>query len=375
MDLASFDPLAIEPRPVAEHRAAGGRVVGYACTFTPVEILDAAGLLPYRLRGLGRGQTDGADARMSRFNCRFCRSCLQLGLDGHYDFLDGLVETNGCDQLRGMFENWRYALEPAFFHYLKAPHAFTEEALSHFALEIGRMRGAVVEAFGTPISDEALGEAADRQQRIRARMEELLALRAREPAGLTGAEGLQVMLLASATPPDRLEPLLGELLSWAQSRALPAGRARVVVGGAATDEPLLFKALDDLGLQVVGDTLCFGTRAVRPQLVEPTRGGSIERILAERYLRGSRCPRLYGDLPRRLAFVRAAVSEGRAGGVVLFNNKFCDLHGFDNALLRDPLEAAGVPVLILEKDYGSQADLGRVRTRLQAFRERIGGDA
>jgi len=56
----------------------------------------------------------------------------------------------------------------------------------------------------------------------------------------------------------------------------------------------------------------------------------------------------------------------------LFHNKFCDLHGFDNALLRLRLQETGIPTMTLEKEYGA-ADLGRLKTRIQAFLERVGG--
>ena len=75
----------IENDYVKKWKSAGGEVVGYICLATPTEILEAAGLLPYRIRALGASQTDMADARLSRFNCRFCRSCLQLGLEGNAD--------------------------------------------------------------------------------------------------------------------------------------------------------------------------------------------------------------------------------------------------------------------------------------------------
>ena len=93
----------IENDYVKEWKKKGGKVFGYTCVATPVEVLEAGGILPYRIRGGGKAETEIADAHLSRFNCSYCRSCLQLGLEGTYDFFDGLVETNGCDHLRGMF--------------------------------------------------------------------------------------------------------------------------------------------------------------------------------------------------------------------------------------------------------------------------------
>ncbi len=373
----------VENEPVQAFRRQGRPVVGYACTFTPVELIEAAGALPFRLRALGNPQTDRADARLSRFNCRFCRACLQLGLDGTYDFLHGLIETNGCDQLRGMFENWQYAGALPFFHYLKAPHVITPESLDHFTLELWRLREALEDALGTRIEDDALREAMARQQRIRDRLAEVLRYREQPAPALTGSEALQVALAQGAIGAAGYEALLDRLLSQLAERAVEPGRARLLIGGAASDEPGLLAAMEDLGALVVSDTLCFGTRAFLPQrgvfhaLAQEPAGrqepADPVRALAERYLLGSRCPRMYDAFGDRYDFLREAMSRSDAQGVILVNNKFCDLHGFDNAMLARRLREDGLPVLSLEKDYGSQADQGRLRTRVQAFLEQLGG--
>ena len=134
----------IETDYVRRFKEGGGKVVGYACVATPVEVLEAAGLLPYRIKAFGHPDTSLGDSYLSRFNCRFCRSCLSLGLDGTYDFLDGLVETNGCDHLRGMFENWQYAKKLPYFHYLKVPHRMARMAMERLWEEEGRRYGFVL---------------------------------------------------------------------------------------------------------------------------------------------------------------------------------------------------------------------------------------
>jgi hypothetical protein len=65
------------------------------------------------------------------------------------------------------------------------------------------------------------------------------------------------------------------------------------------------------------------------------------------------------------------VEHARVDGAILEHIKFCDLHGTDNALLKIDLERAGIPVLQLERQYGPLGDAGRIRTRVQAFLERI----
>lgn len=126
----------IENEYVQKARSSGQKIIGYSCLSTPREALDAAGLFPYRLKALDRGETEMADAYLSCFNCGFCRACLQPGLDGSYEFLDGTVETNGCDHLRGMFENWQYAAPRDFFYYIRVPHLIDEDSLEWFREEI-----------------------------------------------------------------------------------------------------------------------------------------------------------------------------------------------------------------------------------------------
>jgi benzoyl-CoA reductase/2-hydroxyglutaryl-CoA dehydratase subunit BcrC/BadD/HgdB len=140
--------------------------------------------------------------------------------------------------------------------------------------------------------------------------------------------------------------------------------------GAATDELDLIRAIEDVGGLVVTDGLCYGARAFWSPV--STEGDPIK-ALADTYLRDMLCPRMYDDFSRRRDFVVSAVEKADVDGVMVMHNKFCDVHGVDNVQLRLDLEKRDIPVLQLEKEYGSRADIGRIRTRVQAFLERIGG--
>ncbi len=123
----------------------GGQGAGLRLRGHPGGDHRGGGRPPYRIKAFGHPDTELGDAYLARFNCRFCRSCLQLGLEGSYDFLDGLLETNGCDHLRGMFENWQHVKTYDFFHYLKVPHFLRDDSLEYFveelALDARRHRG------------------------------------------------------------------------------------------------------------------------------------------------------------------------------------------------------------------------------------------
>src|SRR5690606_572223 len=106
-----------------------------------------------------------------------------------------------------------------------------------------------------------------------------------------------------------------------------------------------------------------------------TRGGESGdplALLAERYLGHLFCPRMFNDYERRIEYVLDTARRAGVDGAIITYNKFCDLHGVESVSQRMDLERAGIPVLVLEKDYGSKADTGRVKTRVQAFLERLG---
>lgn len=370
MDRVSALARVLENDPVRAWKEAGGAVVGYACVATPPEIMAAAGVLPYRLRALGNSQTQIADAHLSRFNCSFCRSCLQLGLDGSYSFLDGLVESNGCDHLRGMFENWQYSAPVPFFHYVKVPHETGDDALDYYTGELELFRDALRERFGSVISDEDILAAMDSQEAVREALRGIDMMRARSRPAFTGLEALELYLVSSAVPAADFLELAGRAAKERQNHGVNGYRARLMLCGAATDELELVAGIEDVGGLVVADAFCFGARAFSVPLrrdIEPVRA------LAEASLGGMLCPRMYADFSRRRDFVLQRIEMARVDGVVAMHNKFCDIHGVDNVQLRLDLEKRGVPVLQLEKEYGSGADIGRVRTRVQAFLERIGG--
>ena len=360
----------IENDYVKKWKSEGKKVLGYTCVMTPAEVIEAAGLLPYRIRALGNPHTEMADAHLSRFNCSFCRSCLQLGLDGTYEFLDGLIESNGCDHLRGMFENWQYVNKFDFFHYLKVPHITTEDAMEYFEVEMGLYRKAIEDFFSVEITDDDLVRTMERYDLIRDKLRTLYELRERENPGMTGAEALSVILLGSAMPAGVFEELLEDVIEERREESITGYRARLMLCGAATDEIDFVREIESVGGLVVTDALCYGSRAF--WTVERRGEKDPIKALAHMYLENLLCPRMFDDYYSRRDYVLAAVSRANVDGAILVHNKFCDVHGVDNVQLRMDLEKNDVPVLQLEKEYGAKADLGRIKTRVQAFLEKIG---
>ncbi|RPJ78034.1 MAG: 2-hydroxyacyl-CoA dehydratase, partial [Deltaproteobacteria bacterium] len=98
---------SIENQYLAEWVKQGKQVVGYTCSFMPPEIVHAAGLFPYRIRGIETESMEIGDAFYGPYVCTFPKCLLQLAGEGKFHFLSGAVISTGCDAMRRLDECWR----------------------------------------------------------------------------------------------------------------------------------------------------------------------------------------------------------------------------------------------------------------------------
>ena len=116
-------------REILDLKQQGGKVFGWLCTYVPEEIIHAAGILPVRITGYSQEmELEDGNAYLYINNCSFSRSCLQMGLSGEYDHLDGVVAGSTCDGARRLFDLWQHYLKAPFHHILTIPRKFTERA-------------------------------------------------------------------------------------------------------------------------------------------------------------------------------------------------------------------------------------------------------
>jgi bzd-type benzoyl-CoA reductase N subunit len=115
--------------PVAWKARTGGQVVATMCTYTPEEILIAAGMLPVRVLGAHEPQNVTEPHIFGMF-CPFCRDSLAQGLLGRYEYCEGVTLTQSCIQYRQTFNSWRMHVPTVKWdYYLPMPN----EVQSRFA--------------------------------------------------------------------------------------------------------------------------------------------------------------------------------------------------------------------------------------------------
>ncbi|MEW5733385.1 MAG: 2-hydroxyacyl-CoA dehydratase family protein [Thermodesulfobacteriota bacterium] len=366
----------IENPLLSEFKQKGGKVIGYPCSHVPEEVIEAAGMLPFRLRGIQTRSTSIGDTYFGPFVCSCPKALLQNAGRGRFHFLNGVIMVQACDSMRRLDECWRKAgndfpgIVPDFFHYFGVPHKVTDYSIAWFADEIRKLAAALEKQFQVTITNEDLSRAIEETNETRRLLLRLEEIRRRPDTPVTGTEAMSLILAKTALPKKEYNKLLSKELKKLEKKSNPknVGRLRVVLAGSVLDDVSLISLIEAEGALVVADTVCFGARAYRGE-IPPGEDPYV--TLARRYLNEQFCPRMFGYSKQRLALITDRFEAGNADGIIFQNIRFCDLHGSENGLFEGRLDKVGTPTMRIEREYGTMADEGRIRMRVAAFLETI----
>jgi len=347
----------------------GGKVVGYFCSYVPVEVIHAAGMLPYRMRATGSTSTELGDLYASHITCTFCRHSLDQAMRGEYKFLDGLVALFSCDHIRRMFDAWRFGkidlpYSPYYLHFLSVPFKVDGLAVEWMAGEVNRFKQSLESHFKAKITDEALSQSIKTYNEQRRLLKSLYELRKKEAPPITGAETLAILIASTAMPAEEFNQLLKQVLDELEGRdGFSDYKARLLLAGGELDNPAYVRLIEELGGLVVSDFLCYGTRDfwdLADEDSEPVAS------LAKRYIERVSCPRMV-NYPLRDQLVK----DFKADGIIVQRLTYCDNWGCEGARTRWEARKNGTPCMVLEREY-MMSTVGQMRTRVQAFLETIG---
>jgi benzoyl-CoA reductase subunit C len=357
-----------------ELKSEGKKIIGYISALTPVEILTAAGVVPFRLKGNVSDSITKSDAHMETIVCPFVRNVFDAALKGKFGFLDGMIMPHQCDSIERTSDVWNYSLKLPYWHFLNVPHV-TDEPSVNFLKELIRIFIASLEKFtGKKISDEDISQSVRKHNENRRLMRELYSLRKSDPPLITGSEMMKVLVAAMSLPVEESSELIKNITAEFKERKIKAdGKSlRVMLIGDQIDDVAVIDAIEK-NAYLVMDDISIGSKIYWPDVDEtpdPVQG------IAERYLLKLKLPTTYTgygntykeNLEHRYGHIRQFIKDFKINGAILFVYKFCDPYGFEVPAIKSYIESSGASVLYLEDDY-SVSTLARVKTRIEAFLE------
>jgi len=353
---------------VKELKAQGKKVLGYLCLFAPPEIMAAAGILPYRLRGDIKEPITKAHNFVEPFGCPYIRNLFDQDLKGKFDFLDGLIMSHSCDMVQRLYGIWTLNTRPSFKYFVNVPHTLAPWSKEFFKRELIFFREKIENFSGKKISNDQLRKTIKEYNTSRALLRKLYSLRKENPPLLSGTETLQVLVAGMGIPAEEFNNLLQEVIEEVRSRGQgPLKKtARLMLYGSVCDDLSLIQLIEEGDACVVIDDTCIGTRSFRhdlPETPDPMDG------LVTAYFDSFLCPRTdRGPGSARFHYIADLAKEYKADGLIMYIYSYCDPHKFDAPDVSMSLRKEGLPSLILDDDY-SLTNLASIRTRIQAFIE------
>jgi bzd-type benzoyl-CoA reductase N subunit len=365
--LGAYDPEKTIQR-IKDWTDQGKKVIGWLCRYVPQELIYAAGLYPIRLLGNIQEEHARGDAYLSSITCPYCRSCIDVALQGYYDYLSGLVSTNSCCSMNRLYDVWSHYLKTPRVVLLDLPYKSQENSIQAFKDELGRLRHVLEEISGQEITDQKIWESIQLFNRIRDCLSKIYSLRESLQPCITGAETLGIILAGQILPPHEYNHLLERLLSELTGRrAYPEEiKARILISGSILTDPRYIQVIEDQGAAVVTDDLCTGTRYFQYSVSD---GEDPLEALSRAYLTSNPCSRMLAR-SQRIDHILRLVNNYQVDGVIYSVLKFCQPYQYDLLALEERLKLHSIPLLKLEREY-SLSGLGQIKTRVQAFLEII----
>ena len=368
--LETLKRYATDPSAYLENWKAktGKKILGYFCTNTPEEMIQAAGFLPVRILS-SRDTISLASRHLQSYSCSLVQSSLESGLRGELSYLDGTIFPHTCDSIQRLSDIWAENLRFPFHWDLVLPvKLHTESARNYLIQELRRFRAGLGEYIGHPVSDADLHKTFRLFNENRSYLREVSRYQRSYPGRISAAGSHALIETANFMAKDEHNARMKEFLSQLGNGQAPSPQpVRLFLAGSVCDQPSIYGLIDSCGAALVGDDLCTGWRYFAEDV--PNEGDPIE-ALADRLIRKVPCPCKFNPEIDRADRLLERLKASGTQGVVFLLLKFCDPHAFDYPYLKERLHKEKIPSLLLEIESGG-LPLGAMETRLKAFVETL----
>ena len=360
--------------------AGGMHAVGYTCYHMPEVLLNTGNCFSVRLRAPLTGSLDISSYYMSNFICDYCKSILERGIEGGYNFLSAIMGTETCSEMNRALEHFELIRivenDPFFVTFIDMPFKVAEHTVRHYVEQLQlKVLNPLHEVYGTDISDDALRQAVAEHNEVCRILTEIGELRKLDIPPITGYE-FAVLVLVSYTCPKRLIlPLLRETLEEIRTRQVDSEknyRVRVAVVGSEIDDPNLIGLIESCGALVVADRFCYGSFPGRQEIALSEQEDALTQV-CRWYLQNTECPRQSAlhRVKYRNDHVAQLVRDFRADGAIYEQMKFCTYWSYERVIANQIMPRDyGIQVLSIDRPY-IVGQSGQLRTRVQAFVESI----
>ncbi len=365
------------PIQVKELKEAGVPVVGTYCTYTPWELIRAAGGIAVTLCSTSEKPIAAAELHLPRNLCPLIKSSYGFALTDtcpYFHFCDLVVGETTCDGKKKMYE---YLAELRPTHVMQLPQT-TDHVLSQelWRYEVMRLKKKLEEQFGVQITEEKLRAAIELRNKMHQTMLRFYDLSQLDAPVVTGRETMLVSdYLKFTFDYEKSMALVDELTKKLKENYLEGERrvnpdaVRILITGCPMGKSLekVADAIEspDAGGVVVGFENC-GNLKCSSIAVDETKDPIS--AITEKYL-NIPCS-VMSPNHVRIALIKEYVQKYRAAGVADVILQACHTYSVESRAIKEALKKENVGYISIETDY-SQGDSGQLSTRFGAFTEML----
>ena len=355
-------------------KESGKQVAGCFCAFTPLEILDAAGLLTVSLCGMSPETIPAAESVLPRNLCPLIKSSYGFYLTDkcpYTYFADLIVGETTCDGKKKMYELLGQGKKTYILHLPQGREV--PYAREMWIAELRRFIAFLEGELGVSITREKLKAACEQRNALRTARCRLMELLKADELPISGTElytfldgiGFNFDLEDAITKTNEL----AEALSAQKSDKVTPGGKRILVTGCPIGGVFqkVVGAVERAGGNVVCFENCSGIKPARCMV--DTDADDLVEAIADAYL-DIGCAVMTPDT-RRFEKLPALMEEFRVDGVLDVALQACHTYLIEGRSIREICKEKNVPYMALETDYAT-ADAGQIDTRIAAFIETLG---
>lgn len=353
----------------------GAKLVGTFCTYTPKELIYAAGAVPVTLCGVSNDTIAAAEKHLPKNLCPLIKSSYGYAITDkcpYMYFSDLVVGETTCDGKKKMYE---LLGEIKDTYVMQLPHTQSSEfANDMWESEVLKFKHKLEEKFSTTVTEDKLRESIKLCNRERKSISDFYSLGKLVPPPLSGYEMFTILngVLYMFDKEEQISKLnritesLREIHTKGESKISKSAPRILITGcplGGVADK--IIKQLEEVGAVVVIYENCGGTKNTEKlvdETVEPLKA------IAEKYL-SIPCSIMSPNKGRE-EMLTNLIEEYKVDGVIEIVLQSCHTYAIETRNIKRHVNSLDVPFISIETDY-STSDKGQIRTRLEAFVEML----
>lgn len=356
----------------------GRRIIGSFCVFVPEEIILAVDGISVGLCAGAEFGFDLAEKVLPRNTCSLIKSAFGFKLGKvcpYIESCDVVVGENTCDGKKKAYEIFADMVDDLYI--LDLPQSKTGHGRQLLKEEYRGFIGKMEAVSGKTITVGNLQKSIETVNQKRNALARLRRLRSADPVPISGLDSLLINQISFYDDPVRFTSSVNKLCDELEQRisrkegAFPPNTPRLLISGCPMAVPnwKLPGIVETSNAVIVGEESCVGERGTRNTV--DSSGSSVEELIdniVERYFKID-CA-IFTPNPERQNHISSMTSMYKADGILHYSLQFCQPYSIESGLVENQIEGNGIPVLRIETDY-SMEDIGQLRTRVEAFLERI----